>query len=157
MKRSFCAMLAVAVAIGLSLPTRADDKDSKAVLDKAIKALGGEAKLTKPQGFSWKIKGIISFGGNDNEFTSATTIQGIDRVHSQFEGEFNGNKFIGVTVLNGDKGWRNFGGMKMELDADALANEKRMIYLQVVPVTLVPLKGKGFKVETAGEEKVDDK
>ncbi len=43
------------------------------------------------------------------------------------------------------------------MDADAVANEKRTIYLQVIPTTIVPLKGKGFKVEAAGEEKVADK
>src|SRR5208337_4915589 len=37
------------------------------------------------------------------------------------------------------------------------ANEKRTVYLHVIPITLVPVHGKGFKVETAGEEKVGDK
>lgn len=32
-----------------------------------------------------------------------------------------------------------------------------MTYLYAIPVTLVALKGKGFKCETAGEEKVGDK
>jgi hypothetical protein len=31
------------------------------------------------------------------------------------------------------------------------------VYLQVIPATLVALKGDGFKLETAGEEKVGDK
>ena len=62
-----------------------------------------------------------------------------------------------MTVLNGDKGWRKFGDNKMDLDGDALANEKRQIYLQVIPSPLLPLKGKGFKLEAAGEEKVGDK
>jgi hypothetical protein len=31
------------------------------------------------------------------------------------------------------------------------------LYLQVIPVTLVALKGKGFKVKAAGDEKVGDK
>ena len=30
-------------------------------------------------------------------------------------------------------------------------------YLQVVPITLIPLKDKAFKVESAGEEKVGEK
>src|SRR5262249_46502239 len=34
---------------------------------------------------------------------------------------------------------------------------KREVYLQVLPVTLVQLKGKDFKVAAAGEEKIDDK
>ena len=45
----------------------------------------------------------------------------------------------------------------MELDKDGVANEKRTLYLQVVPATLLPLKGKGFKVEAAKEEKVGGK
>jgi len=59
--------------------------------------------------------------------------------------------------LNGTKGWRRFGDNKMDMDEDAVSNEKRTIYLQVVPMTILPLKGKGFKVESAGEEKVGDK
>src|SRR5262249_45037187 len=95
--------------------------------------------------------------GNDSEFTSETVVQGLDRFHSTFEGDFNGNKFKGVTVIDGDKGWRKFGDNKFEMDKDATANEKRNIYVQITPSTILPLKGKGFKVESAGEEKVDDK
>ena len=71
---------------------------------------------------------------------SEATVQGLDHFRSEFEGEFSGNKVKGVTVLNGDKGWRKFGDMVMELDNDAVANEKRTVYLMVVPTTLVPLK-----------------
>ena len=47
--------------------------------------------------------------------------------------------------------------MVMELDADGVKNEKRTILLTVVPMTLVDLKTKDFKLESAGEEKVGDK
>jgi hypothetical protein len=136
---------------------RADDKDPKAILDKAIKALGGEENLAKVKSATWKAKGKISFGGTDNEFSSTATAEGLDHLRSEFEGEFGGNKVKGVTVLNGDMGWRKFGDMGMELDKDGVANEKRTLYLQVIPVTVVPLKGKDFKVEAAGTEKVGDK
>jgi hypothetical protein len=141
----------------LSSPVRADEKQAKAILDKAIKAIGGEAKLAKATAFTWKAKGTISFGGNDSEFTTQSTAEGLDRYHSVFEGEFGGNKVKGVTVVNGTKGWRKFGDMGGEMDKKALANEKRNLYLQLTPITLVPLKGKGFKIDTAGEEKVGDK
>jgi len=150
----------VALALVLSAvagAARADDADVKSILDKAIKSLGGEAKLAKLDAYSTKIKGTLSFNGNDNSFSSVSTVQGLDRFHSQFEGEFGGNKVQAVVVLNGDKGWRKFGDNSMDLDADAVANEKRTIYLQVIPVTIVPLKSKGFKVETAAEEKVAGK
>ena len=62
-----------------------------------------------------------------------------------------------MVVLNGNKGWRKFGDETMEMDEDALANEKRRIYLQVIPIKLVVLKEKGFKLEAADEQKVGDK
>jgi hypothetical protein len=151
-----CALLA-ALVFGLAGPVRGDDKEAQAVLDKAIKALGGADKLGSLQAFTWKSKGKISFGGNDNEFTSTSTAEGLDHFRSEFEGDFGGNKVQGVTVLAGDKGWRKFGDMSMELDKDGVANEKRNLYLQLVPATLVPLKGKGFKVESAAAEKVGNK
>jgi hypothetical protein len=152
------AVLATVLAAGLGLPARADDdKDTKAVLDKAIKALGGEEALAKAKAATWKSKGKITFGGNDSDFTSETTIQGIDHLRNEFEGEFGGNKVKALGVLAGDKGWRQFGDNKMELEKDALANEKRTVYLLVVPVTLLPLKDKGFKVEAAAADKAGDK
>ena len=43
------------------------------------------------------------------------------------------------------------------MDGDAVAREKRNIYLQVIPTLLVPLKNHGFKYTAAGEEAVDGK
>jgi hypothetical protein len=157
MKRFLVAACVAALAAGLGANARSDDRDAQAVLDKAMKALGGEDKLAKLQAATWKAKGTISFGGGDNAFTSQVTVQGLDHLRQVFEGEFGGNKIQGVMVLAGDKGWRKFGDMQMELDKAGVANEKRTVYLQVIPMTLVPLKGKGFKVEPAGEDKVGGK
>ena len=45
----------------------------------------------------------------------------------------------------------------MEMDGDAVKNEKRTVYLMVVPATILPLKSKDFKVESAAEENVKGK
>ncbi len=157
MKRFFGALLATVLVSGPGSPGRADDQDAKAILDKGIKALGGEEKLGKVKAFSWKAKGKITFNDTDNEFTSETTVQGIDHFRNEFDGEFGGIKVKGVVILAGDKGWRQFGGDKADMDKDAVATEKRNAYLQAVPVTLLPLKDKAFKIESAKEEKVDGK
>jgi hypothetical protein len=157
MMRFLVAALLAVVAVAPVNPSRADEQEAKAVLDKAIKAIGGEEVLDKAKVITWKIKGSITFGDNDNEFTGQTTAQGLDRSRAEFEGDFNGNTVKGVTVLDGDKGWRKFGDDTMELDDDQVAREKRTLYLQMVPVLLVPLKGPGFKVESAAEEKVGDR
>ncbi len=159
MKRFLGAWFAAALLAGFGQGTtlQADDKDAMAVLDKAIAALGGEAKLAKAGSVSWKGKGTITFNDNENPIKTKTTLQGIDHHRAEFEGEFNGNDVKGVTILSVNKGWRKFGEETQDLDDEALATEKRRAYLQAVPATILPLKGKDFKVELAPEEKVDGK
>jgi hypothetical protein len=157
MKRFLGAALAVSFVCVTGGLSRADDKDATPILDKAIKAMGGEEKLSKITAYTTKVKGTISFGGNDNEFTAKATHEGLDHYRSEFEGKFGDNDVKGTTVLNGDKGWRKFGENDMELDGDAVTNEKRTIYLSMVPSLIVLAKSKGFKTEAAGEEKVGDK
>ncbi len=158
MRRMLGTLSATIVFLALCGAARAEgDKDVDAVLDKAIKALGGEEKLRGIKAVQWSGKGKIFFGGNENEFTSTTTIQDLDHYRQEFEGDFGGNKINGITVVAGDKGWRKFGDQVMELDRDALANQKRGVYLQLIPTTVLPLKGKGFKAALAGEQQVGDK
>src|SRR5258706_9762575 len=70
MSRTICMRLvavfsAFGLAVCLSTGARADD--ANAVIDKAIKALGGEEQLAKVKAAAWKSKGTITFQGNDNE------------------------------------------------------------------------------------------
>jgi hypothetical protein len=155
MKGLLGAVLATMIVLGVGDRARAaDDKDAKAILDKAIKAIGGEENLSKVKAASWKAQGKITFNGEDNPFTSQATMQGLDHYRGEFEGEFGGNKIKGVTVLAKNKGWRQFGDMTMEVDENGIANEKRNVYLQVLPTLLLPLKSDKFKVEAAGEKAV---
>ena len=156
MNRLLRAIVATVVVMSLVGAARAQG-DANAVLDKAIKALGGAERLNAAKAAESKSKGKINFGGQESEFTVQTIHDGLDRFRSEFEGDFGGNKFKGITVINGDKGWRNFGGQKMDMDKEAVAGEKRNIYLQIAAARIVPLKDKAFKVEAAGEEKVGDK
>jgi zinc protease len=158
MNRFLSAVLLTMLVSGLGSPGRAEgDKNATAILDKGIKALGGEEKLKAIKAVTWKAKGTININDNDSEFTSEVTMQGLDHFRQIFELDFNGEKRKGVFVVSGDKGWRKFGDTGGELDKEALAPQKRGVYLQLIPVTLVPLKGKGFKLKVAGEEKVGDK
>ena len=157
MKRLLAVSLLASLTTSWAAESRADEKDAKAVVDKAIKALGGEGKLAKAGTHTTKAKGTITFNGEDHDIKTQTTVQGLDHFRSEFEGEFGGNTVQGVTVLKGSKGWRKFGENNMEMDDDGVANEKRTVYLAVIPSTLLPLKGKGFKIEPADEEKVGDK
>ena len=156
--KGMVSLIALALACSLSGSVRADDvQDNKAIVDKAIKALGGEEALGKVKAASWKSKTTITFNGSDNQGTTVSTVDGLDHFRQEFEGEFNGNKFKGVTLLAGDKGSRKFGDNTTELDKEAVANEKRTVYLTMIPITLLALKDKEFKMEAVPEEKVSDK
>jgi hypothetical protein len=142
------ALCGAVLVLGLSHPAGAGgDKSGQGIIDKAIKALGGEEKLAKAQAYSFKTKGTASFGDNDNPFTAETTVQDLDHSRRTFQSEFGGNSFKAVTILNGAKGWRNFADNTMDLENAELANEKRNAYLSIIPITLLPLKSKNFKVE----------
>ncbi len=159
MKRLLGTVFGIALISGLTFPVaaRADDKDPQAILDKAIKALGGEEKLKKVEAFTWKTKGTINFGGNESEYKGTVTARGLDHLRRESEMEINGESRTFVMIVAGDKGWMKFGDEPREMEDDALANWKRRGYLEVLPVTIVSIRGKGFKVEAAGEEKVDGK
>ncbi|MCW3094488.1 MAG: hypothetical protein JWL77_106 [Chthonomonadaceae bacterium] len=165
MTKRIGAVLALVLMFGLSGLVRADDtragkpldKDVEAVLDKAIKALGGEEPLGKIKAASWKAKTKTTIMGNESDGSSLAIMQGLDHFRQEFEGEFNGNKFKAVTVLNDDKGVRKFGDNRQELDKDAVIGQKRVVYLTIIPITILPLKGKDFKTEMIAEEKVNDK
>lgn len=156
--RRIGAGLAVALVCSLCSSARAvDTPDAKAIVDKAIKAVGGEEALGKIKAASWKTRGTITFGGNDSDVTNQYVMQDLNHFRMEFEGEFGGNKVKGVIVLAGDKGWQSFGDNRREMDKDALANQKRTVYLTMIPIMLLPLKDKEFKTEAIPEEKVEDK
>ncbi len=152
--------LVAGLAFTLSQPARAAD-DPKAIVDKGIKALGGEdeEKLSKVKAYSWKSKGKIKFMDNEGEFRVEGTVEGLDHFQTKFSADFGGMKSEVVAVLAGDKGWHtNFMTRAIEeLEGNALANQKRSVYLQVIPATLVPLKDKSYKLEADKEDKVGEK
>ena len=55
--------------------------------------------------FTWKAKGTITFYGIENDFTSTVTIKALD----QFKRVYRNDRYTGVVVLDGAKGWRNSG------------------------------------------------
>jgi hypothetical protein len=148
-------LLGAAFLVGLVAcgSAKADERAAKAILDKAVKAAGGEERLSKIKAFTVKGKGTIVIDGDDIPFTYQTMARGIEQYRSTYEGMAGGEKFTGATVIDGDKGWRKQNDQVEKLDGKELENEKRNAYLDVVPVLLTLLKGKGFQLDSAEEDK----
>jgi hypothetical protein len=152
MSRYFGTLVAAVLSCIPSTAARASGDNAKVILDRAIEALGGEEKLSKIEGLSWTSNGSVKENGRVREITAVVTFQGLNRVRR----DYRVYRARSRTVLNGDKGW-HVSDRYRPMNADAVAREKRNIYLQLVPTLLVPLKGAGFKYEAAGEEKVRGK
>ncbi|MGO9599896.1 MAG: hypothetical protein ACLP7Q_18050 [Isosphaeraceae bacterium] len=157
MRRATGSLFLAATVSLAAMPVRGDEAQAKAILDKAIKALGGQEKLSKAEAATWKAKAKITIEGNDSEVSTEATVQGLDHFHSVFEGDLGGNKVKGESVLSGEKGWRKVGGQILEMEPEQIKNEKRMVSLMVIPATILPLQKKEFKVETAVDETVAGK
>jgi hypothetical protein len=157
-KKLIGAALVTVFLTGLVSPVRAESKkDADAIIDKAVKALGGMDKLKTARAMTWKSKGTLTFGGDDNKISSESTAQLPGKFRNAFEGEVMGNKITGAVVMDGDKGWRKFNDDVTAFDKDGVTNEHRNVYMQLIPTLVFPLKLKIFKVEVVGEEKVDGK
>ncbi|HET6323294.1 MAG TPA: hypothetical protein VFG04_01235 [Planctomycetaceae bacterium] len=159
MKRLFVAMLVPAVAVLLlGASARADGgKSGEAIVDKAIRALGGEAKLKEIKTYTSTSKGKLHLGGTENPFTSTETDDGLNRYRQVLDLELNGEKMKIVTVIDGEKGWGKAGEQGQELDKDKLANAKRANHMVAVSSNPLLLKEKGFKYEAAPDEKYEGK
>jgi hypothetical protein len=150
-------MIVVCIMLETAPLVRADDQaDLKAVIDKAVKAMGGQEKLAKHQGVTIKSKGKVSINGMEFEFTAESHVQPPTKNRVQIDGDFNGMKFTQIRISNGDKGWVSAMGMVTEMGEDELANAKDDLYAGWV-ASLVPLNDPTFKLAPLGESKVSDR
>jgi hypothetical protein len=134
----------------------AEQDDAKKIIDKAIKAHGGQEKLTKLKAVTMRLKGTIHSPGGDIPFTGEVVTQGVGQRRLALDAETNGTKFTFVQVLNGDKGWQKINDDTQELSADQLAEAKEQAY-ESWAATLAPLDDKAFALSSLGEVKVEDR
>jgi hypothetical protein len=149
-------MMLVLVAIGL-VAGRATADDAKTIVEKAIKAHGGEEKLTKFKATKLKAKGTMSLMGADIEFSVEATTQLPDQFREEVKLEVMGQSFSIVQVYDGKKGWASNPMGTMELDGAQLDELKEQAYGNYVESLVPLLKDKQFELKLIGEEKIDEK
>src|SRR5262245_33783913 len=80
--------------------------ETKAIIDKAIKAHGGAEKLAKEGAAQGRTKGTLEIAGMSLSFTEQTSTQS-NRLKSVLELEVAGQNIKVTTVFNGEKAWIN--------------------------------------------------
>jgi outer membrane lipoprotein-sorting protein len=145
------------LALAAAGAARADDlAATRAVIDKAIQARGGEEKLAQMKAVTFKSKGKFYSMGGGTDYTGEFAIQPPDKVRFQIQAEANGMGFTFLFVFDGKQGWMKINDTTIDMDEDAVAEAREDIHSGRVE-TLVPLlKDRGFELSPLGEEKVGD-
>ena len=147
MRRAISATLGIALilaAVGFVRP--GEPKDARAIVGKAIQAMGGEAKLAKQKAFTWKDKGTYYGMGDGQPYSGEFAVQWPGQFRMEIEGVF-------TIVLNGDKGWVKAGGVVNDLPKDQFDSQLLEQRARII-TSLLPLKDKAFQLKTLADAKV---
>jgi hypothetical protein len=158
MRSHVCGALAVCVLLAYSGVGRADDQaEALKIVDAAIKAAGGEAKLGKLKLATLKGKGTFYEGGLEGTFTLETTVQGVDRFRLSLEMNIKDQNVKAMMILNGDNAWRKIEEMAEDAPAEIIPAMKAELHALRMTQMLTPLKDKEMKLSPLGEVKVNDR
>jgi len=154
------AMLLCLVSFGLILAgsssLRAQD-DLRAVIDKAIKAQGGEEKINKHKAGHVKSKGTVEVQGMSIAFNEDASFHLPNKVRSVQDLNINGASIKVMVGFDGKKAWLNVNGMDVDTMLDKIADlMNEQVYLSEV-TRLTNLKDKKYELSALGETKVQDK
>ena len=155
MKTRFLRVLAVGVLLGGGRAPRADEQpDAKVLLDRAIKAMGGEAKLAKLSTVSGKGRITTMKGGQELTIDLQGTWQGMRQYHAELDVHHEGKDFHGVLVINGDKGWFKKNDNTEDAPEGMVPFIQNIFYAGRMPQMLPALKDNAYKLSPLGEVKV---
>ena len=145
---------ALLVALGLVTmvgPAKADEKEAKAIVERAIAAHGGAEALTKARKCKRTDKGKQTLLDKEEPFVSQVTLELPDKVRLQIEM----GKILKTTlVLDGETGWQaDNGGPAVKMLARRTGEVREEAFLWYI-TTLVHLLGREFTLSTLAESKV---
>ncbi|HJZ93647.1 MAG TPA: hypothetical protein VKE40_22420 [Gemmataceae bacterium] len=135
-----------------------DATEAKALLDRAIKAAGGEAVLAKFKAARFKSKGILYVGDEKVSLTSDWTYQRFDQLRSTVVLEKSDGKRLEITeVVNGDRGWLKVNNDPTEeVGKDYFQARKEQMYSNWI-MRLIPLTAKEIGLTLLPETTVGDR
>jgi hypothetical protein len=147
-----------AVAISLAIcGTASAGENPRLILERAIKAHGGEERLARIRSDRVKLKGTLLVDGRDMAFVGETLVQLPSQFKNVVQLDDGKRKYLVVQIVNGDQAWVTLDSQPQKLTANALAEMRETLYLERA-IRLVPLlKDKTFELEAAGEAKVKDR
>jgi hypothetical protein len=141
-------------------PLRADDAaEARKVLDRGIKALGGEDRLGKLGAVTWKGKGQFTAEGLTAEFQNEMSLSGLDQMNWKLDLQIMGRALGGTLVMAGDKGWfrNNTQGRTDDMPKEVAPLFRNSLRSVRLAQQLTPLRDQRYQLSPLGELKVGDR
>lgn len=161
MRKACLASLSFCLALAMAGLGRAEDRPASCheLLDKAIKAMGGEAKLAALKVAIFKTKGTFLFLDNTDTSYSAEWFVDGDRYRIYLDAEIKGRAIRTSVVINGGQGWLcdDQTGKASDLPQVWVTAAKDSLYSVRLLHRLPALKSKPFELTPLGEIKVGDR
>ena len=158
MRGYLCGALAVGAFVACGGTIRADDRaEALKIVEAAITAAGGEAKLAKLNIVGMKGKGTIHEGNQEGPFTIDGTVQGLDRFKLNLEISIMDRTEKALFALNGDKAWVKHGERVEDAPEEVVQIIKSEVLALRTAQTLTTLKDKDLKLSPLGEMKIEDR
>jgi hypothetical protein len=132
---------------GAYVGSTGDSKEARAVLEKSIKAVGGEKALAKHKAANLKEKGTYYGMGEGIPYTGSYAYQYPAQFRMEIESVF-------IIVFDTDKGWVSGGGEVKEMTKEQVAVQKGEQQVRYMS-SLVPLRDKAFTLTLLPDAKVD--
>lgn len=138
------------VGLGLQWSCARSDDSAEVILDKAIKAAGGEARLATFKALTWK-ETVTNYVQEKQERYSSTGA-------SQYPDRLRIVNSDSTVVINGDKGWaKNGSSAAQEFSKEDMEQIYRENLYPDNVARLLVLKEKGYGLKTLSETKIDGK
>jgi hypothetical protein len=157
MKPRLLMVLAVSALTGAGAVWADEQVDAKALLGKAIKAMGGPDKLAKLGTVAGKARLTASRNGQE----MVVDIDGIWQGLSQYRADMDihdGNQILkGTLVLNGVKGWFKKMDKTEDMPEGLAPFIQNFFYAARMPQLLPALTEPGYTLAPLGEVKIGDK
>jgi hypothetical protein len=142
------AILSVQVTLGRA------DMDVDSLLDKAIKAHGGEEALAKCKAVHVKMK--VNYEGAADVYAQEWLFAAPDKLRHSAEGTYLGRRTVSIYATDGKVAWSLVNGQVETLEGDFAQWYKDQAHLMQA-ARLTPLKAKECELKAVGETKVDGK
>jgi hypothetical protein len=155
--RRICLLLLAAGLLVASVQRASAQDDPKALIEKAIKAHGGEDNLAKLKMVRVKSAGNLEIMGLSVKFTSEVLYQLPNKYKNKMQVDLGGMKVKLTQVLNGNKAWVEGDGMTKDIEGDELKAIQEEGYANIVETLTPLLKDKAFTLSVIPEVKVNEK